>query len=79
MFGDVVDTFGGLQDRMDQDWFADRVFCFQLGEELVEVMDIPGSFHLGEHDHVELRSDCGDDLDHIIENPWRVERVDARP
>src|SRR5262249_18615087 len=33
--GDVVDAFGGLQDGVDQDWLLDRVFCFQLSEELV--------------------------------------------
>src|SRR5262249_56325719 len=44
---DVVDAFGGLQDGVDQDRLLDRVLCFQLSEELVEIVDIPRSFDLG--------------------------------
>ena len=77
--GDVIDPFGSLQDGMDEDRFRDRVFCLQLGKELVEVVDVPSPFHLRQHDHIELRSDRGDDLDHVIEKPWRIERVDTRP
>src|SRR5262249_51228274 len=77
--GDVVDAFGGLQGGVDQDRLLDRIFCFQLSEGLVEIVDIPRSFDLWQHEHVELLSHCVDDLDDVIEHPRRVERVDACP
>ena len=77
--GDIVDAFGGLQNGVDQDGLFDRVLRFQLSEELVEIVDIPGSFDLGQHDHVEPLAHRADDLDHVVEYPRRVECVDARP
>jgi hypothetical protein len=46
---------------------------------LIEIMDVPGAFHLRQHDDVELLADRGDDLLNVVEHPGRVERVDARP
>ena len=37
------------------------------------------SFDLGDHHHVEPVADLADDLDHVVQRPRRVERVDARP
>ena len=52
--GNVVDALGGLQDGMDQDGLGDRMSRFQLGEKLVEVVDVPRSLHLRQHDHIEF-------------------------
>ena len=65
--GDIVDAFGGLQNGVNQDGLFDRVLRFQLSEELVEIVDIPGSFDLGQHDHVEPLAHRADDLDHVVE------------
>src|SRR5262249_35093101 len=42
-------------------------------------MDVPGSLDLRQHDHVELCADRADDLDHVVEHPRRIERIDPRP
>src|SRR5215470_2511093 len=52
---------------------------FELGQELVEIVDIPRALHLGQHDDVELVADGGNDLDDIIERPGRIERIDPGP
>ena len=70
---------GGLQNGVDQDRPLDGVAGFELGQKLVEIVDVPGAFDLGQHDDVELVADRGDDLGDVVERPGRVERVDARP
>ena len=60
---DIVDALRGLQDGMDQDRLGDRVPRLQLGEKLVEVVDVPRALDLGQHDHVELVADRSHDLD----------------
>ncbi len=42
-------------------------------------MDVPRPLDLGQHHHVELVADGGDDLDDVVERPGRIERVDPRP
>ncbi len=76
---DVVDAFRGFQDGVDEDRLSHRVLGFELGEQLVEIMDVPRALDLGQHDHVELVADGGDDLDDVVEHPGRVERIDPRP
>ena len=76
---DVVDAFRGFENGMDQDRLLDRVPCFELRQQLIEIMDVPGAFDLRQHDDVELVADGGDDLDNVVEHPRRIERVDARP
>ena len=57
----------------------DAVPRFELRQQLVEIVDVPGALDLGQHDDVELVADRGDDLGDVVERPGRVERVDARP
>ena len=57
----------------------DDVARFELGEQLVEIMDVPRPLDLRQHNDVELVADGGDDLDDIVERPGRVERIDAGP
>ena len=68
--GNIVDALGGLQNGMDQNGLGDRVSRFQLGEKLVEVVDVPRSLYLRQHDHIEFGSDRSHDLEHVIEKPW---------
>jgi hypothetical protein len=77
--GDIVHALGGFQDGVDQDRFFHAVFGFKLGEQLIEIMNVPGALDLGQHDDIELLPDGGDDLGYVVEHPGRVERVDARP
>src|SRR6478735_6209471 len=49
--GNIIDALGGLQDGMDQDGLGDRMSRFQLGEKLVEVVDVPRSLHLRQRVH----------------------------
>ena len=56
-----------------------RVLGFELGQQLIEVVDVPGPLDLRQHDHVELGAGGRHDLQDVVERPGRVERVDARP
>ena len=49
--------------------FVDAVARFELGEQLVEIMDVPRALDLGQHHDVELVADRGDDLDQVVERP----------
>ena len=48
---------------------------FELSQQLVEIMNVPGAFDLGQHDDVELVADGGDDLGHIVEQPGRIQAL----
>jgi len=76
---DVVDAFCGFNEGVDEDRLAHPMFSFELGEQLIEVMNVPGAFDLWQHYHVELVARGGDNLGHISERPGRVERVNPRP
>ena len=76
---DIVDALRGLQNGVDQDRLFDFVARFELRQQLVEIVDVPGPIDLGQHDDVELVADGADDLDDVVERPGRIERVDARP
>ncbi len=42
-------------------------------------MDVPRALDFGQHDHIELLPDGGDDLTNVVEHPRRIERVDPGP
>ena len=60
---DVVDALGRLENGVDQDRLLDRVLGLELGQELVEVVDVPRPLDLGQHDHVELVAGGRNDLE----------------
>ena len=64
-------------------WTSSGFFEAGLGLELrqqpVDVVDVPRALDLGDHDHVELVADLGDELGEVVEHPGAVEAVDARP
>ena len=54
-FADLVhkrDALGGLENGVEQDWTPDPGPGFQLRDQLVGVVDVPGAFHLRDHDDV---------------------------
>jgi len=55
------------------------VLGFELGEQLIQIMDVPGAFDLGQHDDVELVAGGCHDFGHVVQHPWRVQAIDARP
>ena len=76
---DVVDAFGGFEDGVDEDRFFHRVLGLELGEQLVEIMDVPFALDLRQHHDIELAADGGDNLTNIIKHPRRIERIDPGP
>src|SRR5262249_33447423 len=76
---DIIYAVSRLEDRMNQDRPADALACFELGEELVEIVNVPRSVDFRQHDDIELVSHRADDLDDIVERPGRSQRIDARP
>ena len=76
---DIVHALRRFQDGVDHDRLCDLVPRFELRQQLVEIMDVPGTIDLGQHDDVELVADCRDDLGDVVERPGRIERIDARP
>ena len=75
----VLDPLGGLEQGMNQDRPADSVSRFELGQQLVDEVDVPGAFDLGDDHHVDLVARRRDDLEHVVEEPWAIEGVDAHP
>ena len=75
----VPDPLGGLQEGMNQDRFRDAVLGFELRQQLVHEVNVPGSLDLRDDDDIELVADRGDDLHHVVEEPRAVQRVDAGP
>ena len=47
----------------------DRVLGLKLGEQLIEIVDVPCAFDLGQHDDVEFPADGGDDLANVVQHP----------
>src|SRR5271163_2054206 len=76
---DVVEALGGFEDRMNENGLLDRMARFELRQILVDEVDVPRSLDLGQHDNVEFVADLADEAGHVIEKPWRIERVDASP
>ena len=69
----------GLKNGVDENGLLDGMARLELGEELVEIMDVPGALDLGQHDDVQLVADLADDLDDVVQHPRAVEAVDAGP
>jgi len=66
---DVVDSTGGLEDRVDHQRLGQLGLRLELGEEPVDVVDVLGALHLREHDHVELVADLGDQRGQVVQAP----------
>ena len=75
----VRDALRRLEDRVDEQRLCQAGLGFELGEQAVDVVDVPRALDLRDHDHVELVADLGHELGQVIEHPGALERVDAGP
>ena len=64
---------------MDQDRALQPGLRLELGEQAVDVMDIPGALDLGDHDDLKQLADLGDQRGQVIEHPGALQRVDPGP
>ena len=76
---DVLHALRRFQDGVDHDGLLDARPCFKLRQQLVEVMNVPCAFHLGQHHHVQLVTGLQHDAGDVIERPGAVQAVDPRP
>ncbi len=77
--GHIIHPLRRFQNGMDQDWFCDFMTGFELRQQLVQIMNVPRSFHLGQHDHIQLIPHRADNFRQIIQHPGRIQAVDAGP
>ena len=64
---------------MDEDRPVEPRLRLELGEQAVDVVDVPGALDLRDHDHLELVADLGDEREEVVEHPRALERVDPGP
>jgi hypothetical protein len=76
---DVDHALGGFEDCVHEERFADPGFGFELGEQLVDVVNVPGARDRGNHDDVEPVADLAHEAGQVVENPGAVEAVDTGP
>src|SRR5579862_1175922 len=77
--GDILDALRRLQNRVDKDRLFDVMTRLEKGEILIREMDIPIAFDFRDHHDIELIADFSDQTRQIVEKPWRVQSIDARP
>ena len=51
----------------------------ELGEQAIDVVDVPGALDLGHHHHLEHVADLGHQRRQVVEHPGALERVDPGP
>ncbi len=76
---DILHALGGFQNGVDENRLLHLMPRLKLGQQLIEIMNVPGALDLGQHDHVELVADRRDDFGDVVQQPGRVQAVDARP
>ena len=64
---------------MDEDRALQAGSRLELGQQAVDVVDVPGPFDLGDHHDLEPVADLAHDPGQVVQHPWRLERVDAGP
>ena len=69
----------GLEDRVDQQRRLQLRLRLELGQQAVDVVDVPGPLDLRDHDHLELVADLGDELGEVVEAPGTLELVHPGP
>ena len=76
---DIVDALGGLQNRMRENGSLETVARLEQRQILVKEMNVPVAFDLGDHHHVEFVTNLAHEPGHVVDEPGRIERVDAGP
>jgi hypothetical protein len=51
----------------------------QLGQQAVHVVDVPGAFDLGHHDHLQHVPDLSHQLGEVVQDPGALQGVDPSP
>jgi acyl dehydratase len=64
---------------MDEDRPLEPGLRLELGEQAVDVVDVPRALDLRDHHDLEPLADLGDDLGQVVQHPRALERVDTRP
>ena len=64
---------------MDQDRALEPGARLELGQQPVDVVDVPRALDLRDHHDLELVADLGHQRRQIVERPWRLEAVDPGP
>ena len=80
--GDLLDVRHAerrLEDRVDEDRPPQPVAGLELGEQAVDVVDVPRALDLRDHDDGEPVADLADEPHEVVERPRRLEGVDPRP
>ena len=54
---------------MDEDRPLQAGLGLELGEQAIDVVDVPRPLDLGDHDHVEPVADLGHELGDVVEHP----------
>ena len=75
----VVDALRGFENCVDKNGPLDAVARLEQGQILVDEMNVPVALDLRRHHDVELVADLAHEPGHIVDEPRRIERVDARP
>ena len=68
-----------LEDGVDQDGALESGSRLELGQQPVDVVDVPRALDLGDHHHVELVTDLAHQGGDVLEHPGRLEAVDPGP
>jgi hypothetical protein len=76
---EVHDAERGLEDGVHHDRPPDPRLGLELGQQAIDVMDVPGPLDLGDHDHLDLVAHLGDDARDVVEHPGALQRVHAGP
>ena len=75
----VLHALGRLQQRMQQDRLPHVVSCLEQREVLIDEVNVPRTFDLRDHEHVELVAGVANDLVQVVQEPRAVEAVHANP
>ena len=76
---DVLHAFRRFEQCVDENRARDVVSRFQQCEILVDKVDVPRPFDLGNHDDIDLVSGIAHNLVQIVEDPRTVQAIDAHP
>src|SRR5204863_279844 len=69
----------GLEDGVHEQRAAELVAGLELREQAIDEVDVPGSFDLGDHDHLETVADLAHEARDVVEGPGAVAAVGSPP
>ena len=75
----IRDPLRRLQNRVNQDRPLQTVPRLQLRQQQIQEANLLRAVDLGQHHRVQHIADLLGQLQHVVQEPWRVDRVDPRP